>query len=56
MRNIAIHILMTSVALLLTASAAHAQTTWHVDDDAPADPGPGDPTISDPADDGSDDF
>ncbi len=27
--------------------------TIHVDDDAPADPGPGDPTISDPAEDGT---
>ena len=33
--------------------AALAQTTWYVDDNAPADPGPGDPTISDPAEDGS---
>jgi len=28
---------------------AHAQTTWYVDDDAPGDPGPRDPSVSDPA-------
>ncbi|MBU0616363.1 MAG: right-handed parallel beta-helix repeat-containing protein, partial [Planctomycetes bacterium] len=38
---------------LLAAAAAGAQITWHVDDDAPNDPGPGDPTISDPLEDGS---
>ncbi|NOG55633.1 MAG: hypothetical protein HND57_15140 [Planctomycetes bacterium] len=30
-----------------------AQTVWYVDDDAPRDPGPGDPTVSDPDEDGS---
>jgi hypothetical protein len=30
-----------------------AQITWYVDDDAPGDPGPGDPTISDLNEDGS---
>ena len=30
-----------------------AQTTWYVDNDAPNDPGPGDPTVSDPNEDGS---
>jgi len=30
-----------------------AQTTWHLDDNAAADPGPGDPTRSDPGEDGS---
>src|SRR4030095_16004904 len=32
---------------------ATAQTIWHVDDDASHDPGPGDPTVSDPLEDGS---
>ena len=27
--------------------------TWYVDDDAPADPGPGDPSVSDPLEDGT---
>ena len=40
------------LALAISASAP-AQTTWHVDDDAPNDPAPGDPTISDPLEDGS---
>ncbi len=35
------------------AALAPAQTTWHVDDDAPGDPAPGDPSISDPLEDGS---
>jgi hypothetical protein len=39
-------------ALLLT-TAASAQTTWYVDDDAPNDPGPGDVAVSDPLEDGS---
>ena len=43
-------ILLTSLAAV---PAAWAQTTWHVDDDAPNDPGPGDPAISDPLEDGS---
>ena len=38
--------------VMLTATT-QAQTTWYVDDDAPNDPGPGDPTISDPNEDGS---
>ncbi len=41
------------VGLLLAVVSASAQTTWHVDDDAPDDPGAGDPTVSDPAEDGS---
>jgi len=40
-------------AVILAAGGAYAQTTWYVDDDAPNDPGPGDPTISDPLEDGS---
>ena len=31
----------------------HNATTWYVDDDAANDPGPGDPTLSDPAENGS---
>lgn len=38
---------------LVTTSTAQAQTIWHVDDDAPGDPGPGDPAVSDPLEDGS---
>ncbi|MHC4090047.1 MAG: right-handed parallel beta-helix repeat-containing protein, partial [Planctomycetota bacterium] len=41
------------VAMLLAAATAHAQTTWYVDDDAPADPAPGDPAMGDPLEDGS---
>ena len=33
---------------LMVAATAQAQTTWCVDDDAPNDPGPGDPMITDP--------
>jgi len=39
--------------LLFTGVPAPAQTTIHVDDDAPNDPGPGDTSISDPLEDGS---
>ncbi len=38
---------------LVLAAGAYGQTTWHVDDDAPLDPGPGDPGVSDPDEDGS---
>jgi len=44
------------LVLLLAATAAApaaAQTTWHVDDDGPGDPGPLNPLLSDPAEDGS---
>ncbi|MBU1957842.1 right-handed parallel beta-helix repeat-containing protein [bacterium] len=41
------------VTILLMAAAAPGQTTWYVDDDAPNDPGPGDPALSDPDEDGS---
>ena len=44
-------LLFAGVALITTP--LHAQMTWYVDDDAPNDPGPGDPTISDPEEDGS---
>ena len=38
---------------LLGAPGAAAQTTWYVDDDAPNDPGPGTPSVSDPNENGS---
>lgn len=38
---------------LMLAPGAAAQTTLHVDDDAPGDPGPGDTAVSDPAEDGT---
>jgi hypothetical protein len=41
------------LALLLCTAPLHAQTTWYVDDDAPGDPGPGDTSVSDPLEDGS---
>jgi hypothetical protein len=31
------------------AAPAPARATWYVDDDAPNDPGPGGPSVSDPA-------
>ena len=40
------------IALLISHAAA-AQTIWHVDDNAPNDPEPGAPEISDPLEDGS---
>ena len=39
--------------MVFGVSSAAAQTVWHVDDDAPNDPGPGNPDISDPLEDGS---
>lgn len=44
-------LLPASPALL--ATAVQAQITWYVDDDAANDPGPGDPTVSDPLEDGT---
>jgi len=46
-------IVAAAVLLLFVCVPAPAQTTIHVDDDAPNDPGPGDPSISDPLEDGS---
>ncbi len=47
-------IAIAAVAPLACISyAAEGQTTWFVDDDAPGDPGPGTPLISDPQEDGS---
>ena len=52
-----VFVLRGLAALMLLAGlslpAGFAQTTWYVDDDAPNDPGPGDPLISDPNEDGS---
>ncbi len=45
---------LAMIAGFLACSAgAVGQTTWHVDDNSPGDPGPGNPAISDPAEDGS---
>lgn len=41
------------VILGLLAPLAAAQVTWYVDDDAASDPGPGDPSIGDPLEDGT---
>ncbi len=46
------HILVVLIACA-AMTAAQAQTTWYVDDDAPNDPGPNNPDISDPLEDGS---
>jgi hypothetical protein len=46
-------IIVLAIGALATPPTASAQTTWYVDDDAPNDPGPGDPTVSDPLEDGS---
>ena len=42
-----------ALLLILICPPAPAQTTIHVDDDAPNDPGPGNPLVSDPLEDGS---
>ncbi|MBU0640405.1 MAG: right-handed parallel beta-helix repeat-containing protein [Planctomycetes bacterium] len=44
---------ISTLTVIFLAAVALGQTTWHVDDDAPNDPGPGDPTVSDPLEDGS---
>ena len=41
------------IGVLAAAGDACAQTTWYVDDDAPGDAGLGDPTVSDPNENGS---
>ena len=43
------------LAVLVSSLAVPAagQSIWYVDDDAPKDPGPGDPSVSDPGEDGS---
>jgi len=40
-------------AVLVVGVNGYAQSTWYVDDDAPSDPGAGDPTVSDPSENGS---
>lgn len=47
-----LHIALFCVLGVLV-SPASGQTTWYVDDDAISDPGPGDPSVSDPVEDGS---
>ena len=42
-----------ALALTVLTGLAGAQSTWYVDDDAPGDPGPGNPFISDPLESGS---
>jgi hypothetical protein len=44
---------LVAVLILAAPTLVQGQSTWHVDDDAPGDPGPGDPLISDPNEDGS---
>lgn len=39
--------------LVALAFVGNTQTVWHVDDDAPGDPGAGNPFVSDPSEDGS---
>ena len=46
-------LVVTVSGVLLTGVTARGQTTWYVDDDAPDDPGPGTPQVSDPQEDGS---
>jgi len=45
--------LICTLPMLLAVAVAPAQITWYVDDDAPGDPGPGDPNVSAPLEDGS---
>jgi len=42
-----------STIMLISNSTLPSQTTWHVDDNAFGDPGPGNSTLSDPDEDGS---
>jgi len=44
---------LSCVLLVWASPLASGQSTWHIDDDAPNDPGPGDPTVSDPDENGS---
>jgi len=48
-------LLFIAGGLLIFTPIVQAGTTWYVDDDAPNDPGPGDPDVSDPLEDGSTD-
>ena len=57
-KKIAIFVCMlviASVFPIVTTSVASDGSTIYVDDDAPNDPGPGDPDVSDPLEDGSED-
>jgi len=45
--------LLAIMSVCLTAGLCFAGATLYVDDNAPNDPGPGDPLVSDPAEDGS---
>ncbi len=45
--------LFVVLLLLLFAPSLQAQSTIHVDDNAPGDPGPGDTAVSDPLEDGT---
>ncbi len=51
--RVPVSVLVIALTMMLFTATLHAQTTIHVDDDAPNDPGPGDPTVSDPLEDGS---
>jgi len=53
--SIPIRTLVAAIAGVLLPLGVQGQTIWYVDDDAPNDPGPGDPTVSDPLEDGSPD-
>jgi len=46
-------LIVLGIFALATPATASTQTTWYVDDDAPNDPGPGNPNVSDPLEDGS---
>jgi predicted outer membrane repeat protein len=46
-------IIILAGAICILTPELQAQTTWYVDDDASGDPGPGDPDVSDPLEDGS---
>jgi len=42
--------LFFALGMIVSTPALDAQTTWYVDDNAIGDPGPGDPSVSDPLD------
>ena len=42
-----------TIGMCIATPSLFAGTTWYVDDDAPNDPGPGNPAVSDPLEDGS---
>ena len=53
MKLLGISIAIAIAVMLALPAAASAQTTWYVDDNAPGDPGPGNPVVSDPLEDGT---